>query len=101
MVPADAVRSTSLTTDDQRSLKIDYFITSGICKTDGAERITTYGIKAELSVDGKSAETSRIDDVSPSEEAVKGIIDLLANNDVTPVSLKDVVEDCVAMQYDA
>lgn len=99
MIPVDAVRSTSLTTDDQRTLKINYFITSGICLTDGAKQITTFGIKAELSVGGKFAEMSKIDDVSPSEETVRIIIDLLAKNNVTPVSLKDVVEDCVAMQY--
>lgn len=101
MIPVDAVKNAILTTDDKRSLRVDYFITSGVCMTDGAGEVTTYGIRAELNADGRFMESSKVDDISPSEETVRIVIDLLAKNNVTPVALKDVIEDCVAMQYDA
>jgi orotate phosphoribosyltransferase-like protein len=94
----DAVNSAKLTSEDNRSLKIDYFITSGTCLTDGAEQVPTFGIMAKLSIDGKYTESSKIDDVSPSEETVKELVDLLAKNGVTPIALSSVVEDYVTMQ---
>lgn len=101
MTSVNAVRSAILTTEGEKSLRVDYFITSGICLTDGAGRAITYGIRADLSVDGKFEESAKVEDISPSEQMVRETIDLLAQNNVTPVALKDVVEDCVAMQYDA
>jgi hypothetical protein len=42
-------------------------------------------------------ENSQINDVSPSEETVKELVDLLARNGVTPVSFFDVVDDYVTV----
>ena len=90
----------SETTSDEfgRSLKLDYFVTNGISLTDGVQGNTSFGISVRLCVDGESPECTTIEDVTPSKEAVMRIIQLLAKNFVTPVTLRDVVEDCVAAQ---
>jgi hypothetical protein len=98
MFKTDVFNSTTIASEDNRSLKIDYFITSTVCLADGANQVPTFGIMARLSVDGQFAENSQIEDVSPSEETVKKLVDLLARNGVTPVALCDVVEDYVTMQ---
>lgn len=84
--------------EEDRVLKIDYFVTNGTTLTDGASAIPAYGICVHLSVDGKCLDSSTIDDVSPSEETAVRMAQLFAKNLVTPVSLRDVVEDCLALQ---
>jgi len=97
MFKTDAVNSTTFASEDNKLLKVDYFITNGVCLTDGAQQVPTFGIIAKLSIDGKFVENSQINDVSPSEETVKELVDLLARNGVTPVSLFDVVDDYVTV----
>jgi orotate phosphoribosyltransferase-like protein len=100
MYPMDAQNSINLTSEDQRSLKVEYFVTNCVCQTIGEDQYPTYGILAKLSVDDKFEESSRIDDVSSSGEFVRKVIETLARNGVTPVTLKDVVEDIVVNQFD-
>lgn len=84
--------------EDNRELKIDYFVTDGISLSDGAQGIPSYGIGVQLQIDGKVSGSSKVDDVSPSKETIMRMVQLFANNLVTPLSLKDVVEDCLAAQ---
>lgn len=91
----------SKTTSDEnnRVLKIDYYVSSGFTLTDGAQRNPTFGITVRLSIDGKCSDCSTIEDISPSREMVTRLVQQLADNLVTPVTLKDVVEDCLAAQF--
>jgi hypothetical protein len=84
--------------EDNRELTIDYFVTDGISLTDGAQGKPSYGISVHLSIDGKCSSSSKVDDVSPTKETVMRLLQLFAKNLVTPTSLKDVVEDCIAAQ---
>ena len=93
----DAVKSVTLSTED-KVFQVDYFLTSGLCQTDGSEQVMTFGILTKLSIDGKITEISRVEDVTASEETAQLLIEMLAKNGVTPVSVKDVIEDFVAMQ---
>ncbi len=97
MNKANIAKSAVLTSEDNRELSIDYYITSSKCLTDGAEHVHTFGVLANMSIDGKYAESCHIDDVSPSEETVNNLVDLLAKNGVTPVTLSDVVNDYLAI----
>ena len=84
--------------ENGRTLKINYFITKGKCLTDGAPAVPVFGITVNLTIDGKLYDSSAINDVSPSEETVMRMTELFAKNCVTPDTLKDVVEDCLAFQ---
>jgi hypothetical protein len=94
----EPVISKTVTDENSNVLKIDYFVTNGISLTDGTQGIPSFGICVQLSIDGKISESSAVNDVSPDKETVMRLLQLFAKNLVTPVSLKDVVEDCVAAQ---
>lgn len=98
MVSDGPVISKTVVGENGKTLELDYFMTRGTSHTDGAEGVPCFGISVSLSVDGEVSDSSTVDDVSPSEETARRILQLLAKNLVTPVSLKDVVEDCLAMQ---
>jgi hypothetical protein len=92
------VISKSFSDEQGRTLKVDYFLTSGACMTDGAEAVPVYGVRADLYINGQYAESAKVDDISPSREETTEMAKRFADNQVTPVSLKDVVEDCIAAQ---
>lgn len=90
--------SKSFSVDGSRNFKVDYYVTDSICQSDGADEVTVYGLRLDLFIDGKLADTSKVDDVSPSKETVVEMARLFARNLVTPASLKDVVEDSISAQ---
>jgi hypothetical protein len=81
-----------------RRLKLNYFVTEGKCLTDGAPQVPVFGITVNMEIDGNIVDSSSICDVSPSLETVMRMTELFAQNSVTPITLKDVVEDCIALQ---
>lgn len=90
--------SKTISDENNRVLKIDYYVTSGLTLTDGAQGNPTFGITVQLSVDGKYSDCSAVEDIFPSKEAAAQLVQQLASSFVTPVTLKDVVEDCLAAQ---
>lgn len=90
----------SKTVEDEkgRLLTLDYFVTHGLSLTDGAEGKPAFGIRVQMSTDGKDSDVSQIDDVTPSKETATRMAQLFANFLVTPTSLRDVVEDCLSAQ---
>ena len=92
-----SVISKKVLNEKNETMEIDYSVTRGESLTDGAKGAPVYGIYVKLSIDGKCRESSKVEDVSPSEETVERLVQLFAKNLVTPVSLKDVVEDCLAV----
>ncbi|HEX2938622.1 MAG TPA: DUF6514 family protein [Ruminiclostridium sp.] len=93
--------SKSFSDQSNRELKVDYYVTNGKCRSDGADEVSTYGLKLDLYVNGKISDTVEVDDISISKEEVINLAIKFANNLVTPVSLKDVIEDCVAAQLES
>lgn len=98
MITTEPEYSRTISDENGRILQIDYFITSGICETDGAQGNPTFGIAARLSIDGHCSDKSTVADVSLSREVAARIAQLLARNSVTPVALRDVIEDCLTTQ---
>lgn len=88
--------SKTICDENGRTLQVEYFVTGGYCETDGAQRNSVFGISAQLSIDGKCSDKVTVADVSPSREIALRITQLLARNLVTPITLKDVIEDCLA-----
>lgn len=81
-----------------RDLYLEYYVTDSACLSDGAQGISTFGIRVVLSVEGKESDTSAVTDITPSKSAVLKLAALLSKNSVTPATLKDVIEDAISLQ---
>lgn len=57
-----------------------------------------YGIEAECSLFGNK-ESARVQDVTTNLDLAKEIFDIIADNAVLPVSLKDIIEDFIVKKY--
>lgn len=90
------VGNSSVHCQNGRLLVSEYYLLTGKCRTDGITDTTTYGIKCELRQDGKLVDSSTVEDISPLQKNVENLILLLQRNSVTPVTLKDVIEDYIA-----
>lgn len=95
-----AIKSVSFVSENNRDIKVDYFITKSNSPVEGSEGKMTYGVMAKLYINEKPMDCVRIDDVSPHENEINELIKLLAENKVTTLTLKDVIEDYVAEKYD-
>lgn len=98
MFHEDLLSKKSFTGTDGRQFEANYYVTSGLCHTQGAENQPVFGIRLELFVEGKLSDSAIVDDVSPEKEETVKLAKLFAENEVTPISLKDVVEDCISLQ---
>lgn len=95
MFHINPVGSAKIQTEDGRQLQIHYYIEQTRCCTDGVEQIPTYGISSELFVNGQVVDSLAVPDISPSKNYVTDLVDLLVKNAVTPITLKDVIEDYI------
>jgi hypothetical protein len=93
-----AICTAVLSTDEAEEdpFEISYYLTDGTCGTDGAQGIAVFGICAEMRCGGMLVDKCRVDDVSCKKEDVLMLIRRLAACTVTPLALRDVVEDAVA-----
>lgn len=61
--------------------------------------LESYGVKIEKTVyskgGGKSIQSSQINNIFYKQKDIEKFMDLIINNEVTPISLKDVVEDYI------
>lgn len=106
MFPSATEVSHFRVSEENKTFRVEYFLTEGLCASDGAESLPAYGVRATLRMDGKQADDSpldgnpldcaQVDDISVSKEEVLGFIRLLARGAVTPVCLKDAAEDFIA-----
>lgn len=58
--------------------------------------VQTYGIAVSFQATGGDAESAQVDDISCSQMQVEDLLHLLVKHTVTPVALRDVVEDYLA-----
>jgi hypothetical protein len=91
-------QKTTLVLDDQQSqpAHVKYILVKTLCECDGIDRIPVYGIKAELFINSALTDSSFVSDITSSEPKCKALMEMLAKNKVTPVTLKDVIEDLIA-----
>jgi hypothetical protein len=105
MQKVNVVSSTTIVLGDlpENSLKacsLVYYLIQNLCSTDGAENRPVYGIRVELLEMGKLVNVSELSDVTVSIERGKYLMNLLSKSAVTPLSLIDVIEDFLAVEYD-
>ena len=77
-------------------IQIYYFLTETECMTDGVEGETVFGVETRLYVGGNETGRCVVNDLSSTKEKIVAFIEKLARNSVTPVALRDVVEDFIA-----
>jgi hypothetical protein len=75
-------------------MQVNYYLKSREYKGDAPH--LGYGIEARLFLDGRMVDGCTVDDVTCKQDEMLALIDLLSRNTVTPVSLKDVIEDHLA-----
>jgi hypothetical protein len=83
-----------------RNLRINYYLTSKNYARDewGVEEPHTgYGVEVQLFIGGRQADCCKVADISVSQDEVLALIEVLSRNTVTPVSLRDVIEDYLAV----
>lgn len=78
-------------------MQIDYYLTSQICASDGATPTVVYGIESESIRNGRQGSRATTLDISPNQNEVESIIEKFSRNTVTPITLRDVVEDYLCM----
>lgn len=89
-----------LTDSQAKVCSLNYYLLQDTCTAEGAANKPVFGIRVELTNMGRLVDTAEICDVTTSIERGKYLINLLSNNTVTPVSLVDVIEDYLAIEYD-
>ncbi len=78
---------------DRHSGTVSYRLTRMRCPV---APVWTYGIAVRFVCANGSVDETQIEDIFPDEEKTKSLLQLLAANTVTPVTLRDVVEDYLA-----
>lgn len=58
--------------------------------------VQTYGVAVSFHATGGDVNSAQVDDISCSQKQVEDLLQSLMKNTVTPVSLRDVVEDYLA-----
>lgn len=77
---------------------LDYsLVNSELVMDDGTSK-EIYGIRVQKKVAGKEPVTSTIVDITSSKKRALEILNLISKNQVTPITLKDVIENLVADQ---
>lgn len=79
--------------DCSEPMEIVYFMTEETVKTDGCSPVRSYGVEAQLMQCGNVVDKCRVDDVSCNKDEVLALIGRVAANGVTPVTLRDVIDD--------
>lgn len=70
-----------------------YTLVSSVCRTDGAEGRTVYGIQGSFGIQGPYV----LEDISADKEQVETLLHMLQKHQVSPSQLLYVVEDYIAM----
>lgn len=84
--------------DNRKTFELEYYLIE--TKIDDIEELkdqTVYGIEIVKKVDNKEVEGQKVKDFSSSIENVKSLINKLADNIVTPVSMMFVIDDIVGV----
>lgn len=83
---------------NQNLLACYHLLSSRITPEESASA-DVFGIGVELFSDEFLVSHSEIHDISTDKQKVSGLLKLLSENLVTPLTLKDIVEDYLAIEY--
>ncbi len=78
--------------DKVKELNLKYYLIA----SEQTNSTTTYGIQIIMENDKGRTEMAFIPDVLPTKTGINNLIYLLYSNSVTPVSVYDVIYDCIA-----
>ena len=81
------------TKNDEQMEKLSYFVLLREVDVPGWANLESYGVEIRL-----GDESAAVDDVTLSSERIKGIVKSLADWHVTPVHLREALEDLLAGQ---
>lgn len=79
---------------DIKRISLEYLLT----QNRNESKLDSYGIeviKTTIRNNNKETEKLRVDNISCSKEKARNILKILVQNNVTPISLKDVIEDLI------
>ena len=77
-------------------VQLKYYLVESICGSDGIAGIPVFGIKLDYVENEWIKDSALIRDITASSEKCIALIQRIAQDTVTPVTLKDVVEDMIA-----
>jgi hypothetical protein len=72
---------------------IEYYLISDVYEGEDVPFHNAYGIEIRLCLQGKLLDINSIADITSSKEKAESLIKLFSEASVTPVALKDVIED--------
>lgn len=78
-------------------MKLAYTLITGDYGGGELPPYTAYGIEIRLSRPGKKTEVARVEDITTDRAEADKLLALLRRNDVTPVTLQDVIEDTLGV----
>lgn len=74
-------------------MEILYYLISGPYDEGGSASCRTYGVEVRLMCGARAVDQDTVGDITASEKEAKELLALLCRNTVTPVTLRDVIED--------
>jgi hypothetical protein len=78
---------------DSPHYDIEYYLISDVCEGEDVPSHKAYGVEIRLCLQGKPLDINSIADITSSKEKAESLIKLFSEALVTPVTLKDVIED--------
>ncbi len=87
----EVIFSSEITLEDEKVMKLDYSLTQGITETD---QTTYYGVEITKYLENM-VESDEILGVSLSKEDTVAMIKILYQNQVTPISMIEIVDDLI------
>lgn len=94
MKQAKLLFSSKVKLEDEREMALDYYLTEMISEVDMGTPYFGVGITKKS---GAVTETDEISGVSASKETAISILEKLYRNQVTPISLAEIVDDLVTL----
>jgi hypothetical protein len=94
MKQVELLFSSQVRLEDEREMALDYFLTETISETD---MVTPYFGVGITKKSGAITETDEVCGVSTSKETAIGILEKLYRNQVTPISLAEIVDELVTL----
>lgn len=78
-------------------LNLVYALVTGRYGGGELQPYTSYGVEIRMTRSGRPEETARVEDITTSREQAEQLLHRLRRNRVTPVTLRDVIEDTLGV----
>lgn len=91
------VPMTMTAAETETDLKLAYTLIIGRYGGGELPPYTAYGVEIRLCCAGKPEETGRVEDITTCRACAEELLEKLRRNRVTPVTLRDVIEDSLGV----